>query len=787
MWIALCHALLCSFVGGVIAVVAGALWQLIFRLVGDGAAALEWLPLLGLAVLGAAVGGLAGGVLSAIYQARLRHLQSRAIAPPSAAASLASLPPVAIPAAKPAPARSRRRRRLVARLSPRGQWEAISKPLARLLARQAGKLRGRPVAEVLHPEDQVLLEKTLRQAQMTRQPQTLTCRFIVPVDRHLAHYAQTTFRTDTQLVTEVDPASVRHVRARVRARPSGFLCRFVDQSPRLAHEQALKHMKQEADDARLRWRGVNADLNRLKESYLELYHHAPVMYFSLDVDGRLVTFNNTLIRTLGYRRRHLHGHPYQELLDQDASAADESWRRRPPFEEGEVKTRWRTRNGGALDIWIRTVAVRDEHGGFVRYRSAALDLTEKNRLASELRRRGDELEREKERLRAINAELELFTHVVSHDLKEPLRTMQTYGTMLADEYSAQLGADGFLYINHLIRASRRLERLINDLREMSQAGRITRSSAPFDLIEAVATARNDLVDLIQRREAIVLTEGSLPRVVGDRDRIVQLLTNLIANGLKYNRNPQPQVVIAAAPAADNPHEIVACVRDNGIGIDRAFHDQIFRIFRRLHQADEYEGTGAGLAICKKIVEAHGGRIWVESEPGKGATFFFTLPDTQTTGQKRMPAGREAPVSDGPPSPPRIARLPTRSGPHVVLVEDDEDTALIIQDQGGKAGFSITWFPSAEEAWEYLQQNQPDFLLFDIRLPGMSGVDLCRRVRTLPTLHGTPVALFQSDQDPDALRAAGADFLLSKDLLKNPAVWQKRLKEVLDQSRQPQPS
>src|SRR5205085_2808406 len=211
--------------------------------------------------------------------------------------------------------------------------------------------------------------------------------------------------------------------------------------------------------------------------------------------------------------------------------------------------------------------------------------------------------------------------------------------LLAEEYSPQLGTDGFQYINHLIRASRRLGLLIDDLLNLSQAGRITRSAQAFDLIEAVATVRQDLADLIQRKAATVLTSGSLPRVVGDRQRITQLLTNLVANGLKYNQSPQPQVVIAAAPSAENPDAVAVAVRDNGIGIDPAYHEQIFGIFRRLHQPEEYEGTGAGLAICKKIVEAHGGRIWVESRPGRGATFLFTLPNVPTARATEPPALR----------------------------------------------------------------------------------------------------------------------------------------------------
>ena len=653
MWIVVCHAVICSVLGGVIAAAAGLAWQFLGGIAAERPAAVDLPSLIALAMLGAAVAGLPGGILSLIYQLRLRHLQRR-----------------------------------------------------------------------------------LDDSSAARPP----------------------------LATAVAP-------------PTDGIC--------VEHERAIEQLQRALEDTRHRLRAINARFNRLKESYVDLYSNAPVMYFRLDAQGNLIGFNDTLLRTLGFRRYELKGHPYVDLLP-GADRAAARLRQDVPFREGEAQTRWRRKDGGVLDVWILSATDVDVNGKAVRYRSAAIDLTEKNRLADELRSRGDELEGANQRLRTINTELEEFTYVVSHDLKEPLRTLHYYGNLLADEYSAQLGADGFQYINHLIRASRRLERLIHDLLDLSQAGRITRSSAAFDLIEAVATARNDLGDLIQRKQATVLTEGSLPRVVGDRDRIIQLLTNLIANGLKYNQSPQPEVVIAAAPAASDPRETVVSVRDNGIGIEPEFHEQIFRIFRRLHQADEYEGTGAGLAICKKIVEAHGGRIWVDSVPGQGATFFFTLPDTPVPSEPPPPAGRQAPGVDGPLTPPRIARLPI-SGPRIVLVEDDADTAHIIQRQGRKAGLSITWFPTAEKAWEYLQRNQPDFMLFDIRLPGMSGVDLCRRVRTLPVLRETPIALFLSDQDPEALREAGADFLLSKDLLKTPVIWQQRLQEVLDQSRQPLPS
>jgi signal transduction histidine kinase len=144
----------------------------------------------------------------------------------------------------------------------------------------------------------------------------------------------------------------------------------------------------------------------------------------------------------------------------------------------------------------------------------------------------------------------------------------------------------------------------------------------------------DLADLIQRRGAVVRAEQPLPTVTGDPERVTQLLSNLVGNGLKYNRSSSPEVVVGvvAEPAAKSDNGdpagfVTVYVRDNGIGIEPQYHEQIFRLFRRLHRREDYEGTGAGLAICKKIVEAHGGRIWVESQGGQGAVFYFTLPRT----------------------------------------------------------------------------------------------------------------------------------------------------------------
>ncbi len=531
----------------------------------------------------------------------------------------------------------------------------------------------------------------------------------------------------------------------------------------------------------------NLDLDRLKRSYRDLYHNAPVMYFGLDPEGRFVTFNDTLLNTLGHKHEDLLGKQYADAIPANPPAEQGQ----PPFPqspgktEGQ-KTQWRHKNGSLVDVWIRSTAAVDDDGNLVRWRCSALDLTERNRLADELRARGDELERMNARLRQTNTELEDFTHVVSHDLKEPLRTLQAFSHILAEEYAAQLGADGFHYINHLVQASSRLGRLVDDLLSLSQAGRINRDLKSFNLNESLATVRRDLSDLIQRKNAALVIEGSLPEVVGDPQRIAQLLANLVGNGLKYNQNPSPRIVVGQS---DQPHEenghIVCFVRDNGIGIDPKFHQQIFGIFRRLHTNEDYEGTGAGLAICKKIVEAHGGKIWVESQPGKGAAFFFTLPkptprsadDTDSDDDMLLPP----PALDFAPSLPSKSSL---RGTRILLVEDMYEIGTIIKKLGQRSGLIFTWFTTAEEAWDYLQTETPDFILLDKNLPGMDGLELCRRIRKTLQSQVT-IALFSQEQrleDLRTLRKAGANFFISKELLSRPAIWQEKLRELLLKAR-----
>ncbi len=652
------------------------------------------------------------------------------------------------------------------------RWLKTTTALRRWLKPDGGEFKGGSLYSLVHPEDVNDVDRAFLAASLNKARFQARCRIALTAAQH------------------------RHVLLKVRpltdatGRVVRYLVRVADATGQARVEQNFKKQMSLAQERLVQ---LEQDLARLKESYRDLYHNAPVMYFSLDVQGKLVTVNDTLLRTLGYEREEVMGRSFTLMWSEGAKE-----RPTAAAQVREWETHWRKRDGAQLNVWIRTVPLADDAGRFVRLRGAALDLTDRSRLAIELLARGDELERTNARLRQINTELEDFSYVVSHDLKEPLRTLQAYSHLLAEDFSSQLGPDGFQYINHMIQASRRLGELIDDLLKLSQAGRIKGAPQEFDLIEVVATVRNDLVGLIQQKEATVLTEGSLPALSGDQQRIAQLLANLVANALKYNRNPAPKVVIgqvsgplpASAPVDVDHRHAVIYVRDNGIGIDPKHHQQIFGIFRRLHQTDEFEGTGAGLAICQKIVQAHGGKIWVESQAGQGATFYFTLPRPPQLHQQLTPpaSARQENRSEDltatrQTSPGTRAPSGGQAKPLVLLVEDQEDIGVIIQRLGERSGLQIVRFASAEEAWQYLQTNEPDLLLLDINLPGMNGIALCRNVRQELHRANVPIVLFSPEENPAELEKlwnAGATHILSKDLLSEPAVWQERIGAILKQ-------
>jgi signal transduction histidine kinase/DNA-binding response OmpR family regulator len=247
-----------------------------------------------------------------------------------------------------------------------------------------------------------------------------------------------------------------------------------------------------------------------------------------------------------------------------------------------------------------------------------MDVTERKHLEAELKRKAEELERS-------NAELQQFAYVASHDLQEPLRMISSHLDLLRRRHGDQLNSSALQHLEFAVDGSLRMKALISDLLLYSRLESRGRVFERVDLSESLRQAMNNLRACIDESKAAIKAHG-LPEVMADQVQMVQLFQNLISNAIKFRGASAPEISILVD---DNGEEWNVHVKDTGIGMDPVHKERIFQMFQRLHTKDEYPGTGIGLAICKKIVERHGGRIWVDSEPGKGSTFSFSLPKMET--------------------------------------------------------------------------------------------------------------------------------------------------------------
>ncbi len=224
-------------------------------------------------------------------------------------------------------------------------------------------------------------------------------------------------------------------------------------------------------------------------------------------------------------------------------------------------------------------------------------------------------------LERSNQELEQFAYVASHELQEPLRMVASYTQLLAQRYEGQLDDKAQKYIGYAVDGAVRMQRLINDLLEYSRVNTRAQPPGTVDAEKTLDEVKKNLSATLLENQATV-THDDLPAISVDATQFLQLLQNLIGNAVKFRREEAPQIHISAR---DLGHEWLFSVRDNGIGFEAKFAGRIFVIFQRLHTRQEYPGTGIGLALCKRIVERHNGKIWCESVPGQGATFYFTIP------------------------------------------------------------------------------------------------------------------------------------------------------------------
>jgi PAS domain S-box-containing protein len=304
------------------------------------------------------------------------------------------------------------------------------------------------------------------------------------------------------------------------------------------------------------------------------------------------------------------------LIHPDDRAAMQTWLsaclagEEPP----DLEFRSSLQDGGVRYILGRGHLERDAEGKPIRMTGIAQDITERKRLL-------EAIELHAEKLARSNAELERFAYVASHDLQEPLRMVASFTQLLAKRYSGQLDETADRYINFAVDGAKRMQQLIVDLLAYSRVNSRELNLQPTDCEAVVGTALENLSAAIEESGAVV-ERDPLPVLMADAAQLGQLFQNLIGNAIKFRGQAPPRIHIAAT---DNGPDWLFSVQDNGIGIDPRHSDRIFQIFQRLHTRAEYPGTGIGLAVCKKVVERHGGKIWVESEPGMGSVFRFTVP------------------------------------------------------------------------------------------------------------------------------------------------------------------
>jgi light-regulated signal transduction histidine kinase (bacteriophytochrome) len=227
-----------------------------------------------------------------------------------------------------------------------------------------------------------------------------------------------------------------------------------------------------------------------------------------------------------------------------------------------------------------------------------------------------------EELARSNRELENFASVVAHDLRSPLLTISGFCQILQEEFSGHLEPQAEMYLSRIIEAVARMSQLINDLLNYARVGRREEPHTLVDLGDVLSQVQANLAGPIHDAQATLVVAEPLPLVQGNPTLLVQLLQNLVGNAIKFRR-AEPPIIRITAQREDGRWRLA--VADNGIGIHSEHFDKLFQVFHRLHRQEQYPGTGIGLALCKKIVEHHGGRIWLESEPDRGTTFYFTLP------------------------------------------------------------------------------------------------------------------------------------------------------------------
>lgn len=392
------------------------------------------------------------------------------------------------------------------------------------------------------------------------------------------------------------------------------------------HELRVHQIELEIQNQELREAKIKLEDSRRK--YFDLYNFAPVGYFTLDKDGIILDVNLTGASLLRVEKLNLQKKAFIQYIEPQYRNKFHHHTRKvlETKTKQTVELKLLRTDHHSFYAHFETININDENGNFKEFGIALIDIIAQKKAEAALSENTEnnklELNKLIVKLKNSNEELEQFAYVSSHDLKEPLRMITSFLQLLQRRYADELDEDANDFINYAVEGAKRMDMMINDLLKYSK---IESQEREFEYIQSekiLETVLINLNPLINDTNAII-PHDQLPLIYANDQLMVQLFQNLIANAIKYHSEKIPEIHISAKKS-DNKY--IFTIKDNGIGIDQKHLERIFTIFQRLHTREEYKGSGIGLAISKKIIQKHRGKIWAESELGKGSTFYFTIPN-----------------------------------------------------------------------------------------------------------------------------------------------------------------
>ena len=488
------------------------------------------------------------------------------------------------------------------------------------------------------------------------------------------------------------------------------------------------------------------ELQKLQRRYEMILNSAGEGICGLDVEGKATFVNPAVAKITGW--------PISDLIGKTESEIFDAYRPKdqpvPPHQNPGERILYR-KDGTCFPLEFVKTPI-NENSTVVGAVLVFKDITERKRVEETLAHKASELARS-------NAELEQFAFVASHDLQEPLRKIQAFGDRLITKCEGAIAPEARDYLQRMQSAAARMRTLINDLLTFS---RVIRSSEPFVHVDLAVAAKEIIGDLEVRIEkaGARVEIGELPSIEADPMQMRQLLLNLIGNALKFQTPGSQPVVkvhsrILTTTTGDQLCKLT--VQDNGIGFDEKYLDKIFAVFQRLHGRTEYEGTGVGLAICRRISDRHRGTIVARSQLGQGATFVVTLPVRQ----------------------PKESGYLMNNAPKmniILMAEDDSDDRLLVKDALAESPWQgeLRFVENGEELLDYLLRRgkygqvstspRPGLILLDLNMPRKDGREVLREIKSDADLRRIPVVVLttsKADTDIEGIYGLGANSFISK--------------------------